>query len=420
MNKQVSLLTILLLLSMLSHGYGQTRTPKQVQIQEVQIQGAHTQASETYVVKEGDTLEDIATKFDLKIEEIFALNNIKNEKAFSVGRTFNLSLNNLVMIEDALVNPLPLVQDSKPSEESSHEQNTDIVLKDFSAILASLKTQNTSEHYTGESWPAEYPWPLKTINFSTNEVKPGESFSISIELQEAATLQAHFVGQQFPFLKETDLTHTTFMAIPLSENAGLYPLDLEIQLADDTVQNLILPIVISKKSFETESASTKSINTLPINLQTQHSEANTIFDSCTEFEAERRWDSLFAKPIARDVTLDFAIRTIYEGSSAETIHTGLDFVANKGAKVFASANGIVRLAQDFDVRGKTIVLDHGLGVCTIYNYLDGITVEEGQEVSKGDPIGTLGSSGLVKLVHLHWEIRVMGIAVDPSIWMETE
>ena len=213
------------------------------------------------------------------------------------------------------------------------------------------------------------------------------------------------------------------MAVPISQTPGLYPLDLEISLGEDTVQNLVLPIVVSPLSsagFETENVSAKSINTLPINLQTQHSEANAVLDSCTQFEPVRRWDSAFAKPVSRDITLDFAIKTVFEGSSAQGIHQGLDFVANKGAKIFASANGIVRLAQDFDVQGKTIVLDHGLGVCTVYNYLDSMTVTEGQEVTKGDPIGTLGSSGLVKLVHLHWELRVMGIAVDPSIWLETE
>ena len=63
-----------------------------------------------------------------------------------------------------------------------------------------------------------------------------------------------------------------------------------------------------------------------------------------------------------------------------------------------------------------MILDHGLGVYTTYCHLSELDVEEGNAVSKGDVIGALGSTGLSTGTHLHWEVRVGGIAVNPFEW----
>jgi len=375
------------------------------------------QESESYKVKDADTVEDILNKFNLSIEEILALNNLKNEKAISPGRTLNVSLDNLINIEDILVNPLPLSEDATNTE-------VETLINDFRSVLASFESSSVNEEqitsgiHTGELWPSEYPLPIKNITFSTNEVKPGQSFGMTIELEESATLHAHFVGQKFLFLTEEETFRTTLLAIPLNQQAGIYPLDIEIQTGDESSQNLVLPIQISPTEFLTHDLETKNINTATLNRQLNQVEETTIYNSCTNFETERYWDSPFELPITSTITSGFALENVYSGSRIRNLHSGIDFKANKGAPVSASANGIVRLAEDFGMRGKTVVIDHGMGVCTVYTHLDGIDISENQQVTKGDRIGSVGSSGLVKLVRLHWEVRVMGIAVDPELWTQ--
>ena len=82
----------------------------------------------------------------------------------------------------------------------------------------------------------------------------------------------------------------------------------------------------------------------------------------------------------------------------------------------APARGIVRLAEELDVRGNMVILDHGLGVMSGYCHLSRIDVAPGDTVQRGQQIGLMGSTGLVTGSHLHWEMRVGGVPVSAREW----
>lgn len=85
----------------------------------------------------------------------------------------------------------------------------------------------------------------------------------------------------------------------------------------------------------------------------------------------------------------------------------------------ATNRGRVLLARDdFNLHGKTVLLDHGQGVMSIYLHLSLINVDEGMEVEKGDVIGLVGSTGLATGPHLHFGIYVHGVPVNPIPWIE--
>ena len=84
--------------------------------------------------------------------------------------------------------------------------------------------------------------------------------------------------------------------------------------------------------------------------------------------------------------------------------------------MLAPASGTVVLAEPLDVRGNAVVIDHGAGVFTGYWHLSQIDVQAGQQVKPGDQLGLVGTTGLSTGNHLHWEMRVHGIAVDPLQW----
>jgi murein DD-endopeptidase MepM/ murein hydrolase activator NlpD len=85
--------------------------------------------------------------------------------------------------------------------------------------------------------------------------------------------------------------------------------------------------------------------------------------------------------------------------------------------VLSPAKGRVVLAEPLQVRGNAVILDHGRGVMTGYWHLSRIDVSVGQEVEAGDLLGLVGNTGLSTGAHLHWEVRVMGIQVDPLQWV---
>ncbi len=107
-----------------------------------------------------------------------------------------------------------------------------------------------------------------------------------------------------------------------------------------------------------------------------------------------------------------------DGNSASSIHYGLDMAAETGTEVRAPADGRVVMAENRIVTGWTIVLEHLPGIYTLYYHMDGLDVKTGDEVKRGDGLGTLGCTGLVTGPHLHWEMRVNTVAVDPKEYMK--
>lgn len=94
-------------------------------------------------------------------------------------------------------------------------------------------------------------------------------------------------------------------------------------------------------------------------------------------------------------------------------HTGLDIPKPLGTPVYAPGNGIVESAGSSNGNGKMVLLDHGEGITTLYAHLSKIHVKEGQQVSKGQLIANIGNTGKSTSPHLHYEVRVDGVPIDP-------
>lgn len=129
--------------------------------------------------------------------------------------------------------------------------------------------------------------------------------------------------------------------------------------------------------------------------------------------------SRFDLPLAGDFprTSPYGSRRTYGTSPTVSAHAGEDFSAAPGTPVHAPAEGRVVLAETLFVRGNAVVLDHGNGVYTGYWHLLALAVAEGDRVARGQVLGQVGSTGLSTGAHLHWELRIAGMAVDPLQWV---
>ncbi len=107
-------------------------------------------------------------------------------------------------------------------------------------------------------------------------------------------------------------------------------------------------------------------------------------------------------------------------TSKKALHAGLDIAAAPGSPVFAPAQGVVVYASYDETYGKLITVDHGYGVTTRYGHLSQIYVQLGQRVSKWDVIGAVGNTGRSTGPHLHYEVRVQNVAVDPRSYILDE
>lgn len=131
-------------------------------------------------------------------------------------------------------------------------------------------------------------------------------------------------------------------------------------------------------------------------------------------EIQSRWASTPSIwPVKGWVSSSFGKRTSpFTGDTV--MHNGLDIVAQRGTIVTAPANGLVsevRYDGDF---GRLVVLRHGYGKSTYFAHLDKQLVRRGQTVLRGEPVGRVGSTGQSTGPHLHYEVRINGISVDPT------
>jgi murein DD-endopeptidase MepM/ murein hydrolase activator NlpD len=94
-------------------------------------------------------------------------------------------------------------------------------------------------------------------------------------------------------------------------------------------------------------------------------------------------------------------------------HQGLDIAADRGAPVYATADGTVRQASYQGAYGNLVVIDHGFGLETRYGHLSAFEVKDGDVVKRGDLIGLVGATGRATSPHLHYEVRVNGRVLNP-------
>lgn len=134
-------------------------------------------------------------------------------------------------------------------------------------------------------------------------------------------------------------------------------------------------------------------------------------------EKQKLWRGAFCTPIdVTRVSCDFGtIRTTQE--RGRYMHKALDLVNTPKSVVWASQDGIVVLKERYDTSGNTVIIDHGWGVLSMYYHLDQFAdIKIGQKIAKGNPVGTLGKTGYASGYHLHWEMRINNVAVDPMQW----
>jgi len=123
-------------------------------------------------------------------------------------------------------------------------------------------------------------------------------------------------------------------------------------------------------------------------------------------------------PVEGRVTGSFGERIDpFNGEGA--FHTGVDISTPFGTPIIAPADGQVKVTEYVNGYGRTIIVDHGHGISTLYGHLSGYGVTPGESVHRGDTIGFVGSSGRSTGAHLHYEVRIGGTPVNPHKYLRT-
>ena len=140
-------------------------------------------------------------------------------------------------------------------------------------------------------------------------------------------------------------------------------------------------------------------------------------DTIAKISPVRYWRTPFLRPVPGEVTSIYGLRRVFNGKELNP-HRGIDFDAKEGDPILACDDGVVALVSDHYYGGQTVIVDHGLGVFSLYLHLSGFNVQAGQAVKRGDVVGFIGSTGRVTGPHLHLSLAVLGEMVDAAPCIE--
>lgn len=123
-------------------------------------------------------------------------------------------------------------------------------------------------------------------------------------------------------------------------------------------------------------------------------------------------EGAFCRPIPGIVVSPFGSQRVFNGQ-VKSRHTGIDLRGGMGRPIRAINSGNVVLAQSLYYAGTTVILDHGMGLFSLYAHMKVLDVDEGEFVERGQVVGRVGATGRVTGPHLHWGLKLQGMTVNP-------
>jgi len=258
------------------------------------------------------------------------------------------------------------------------------------------------------------PLHLKASAAEPLEVSQGEVVELKISGIGLTALGGHLGKNRILFYPADGKNYAALVGIDLEAMPAIVNIVVKGTSKGGRRRDIQIPIKIKTKSFQHESfAVAPEFDDLgPDVLERIRQEQQQLDQVFATFTPERLWERPFISPVAAAITSPFGYRRVINGMPRAP-HTGVDLRAPLGTEVLAANHGRVALIGDFFFSGKSLVLDHGGGLYTMYFHLSEFKVEEGADVHKGDIIGLSGMTGRVTGPHLHWGARIGGARVDP-------
>lgn len=244
--------------------------------------------------------------------------------------------------------------------------------------------------------------------------KQGEILWIEIPVNNStATVRGQLFKRIIPFFPHTDTSFAGIVGLDMQDPPGMYTLEVTIHDSKQTTQ-LNYSITIHKEDYRVQHLKLpkNKVDLDSKTLKRVRLEQKEMSEAFRHISSEPLWNETFLEPVKGRISGRFGSRRVINGQHKRP-HSGEDIAAPTGTPVNAINRGKVVATVDHFFSGKGVVIDHGVGLFSMYFHLSEIDVQPGQILSKGDALGKVGATGRATGPHLHWGIRLNGARVNP-------
>ena len=234
----------------------------------------------------------------------------------------------------------------------------------------------------------------------------------------SVSARLEFRGASYPLVPRGD-AFWGVLAIPLVAEPGEEPLRATFHDADgNEIGDAAGAYVVVAIERPVEQITLTPEVTSTLTEETSRREAELRAEQFAESDPDPAWSEPFLSPLTRaPITAPFGSGRSYNGAPVSSFHRGVDYGGPEGEPVLASAPGRVSWVGEMPIRGNSVIVDHGAGVMTGYHHLSRIDVAVDDVLEGGTQLGALGATGLTTGPHVHWEVTVHGVSVDPLPWL---
>jgi murein DD-endopeptidase MepM/ murein hydrolase activator NlpD len=253
-----------------------------------------------------------------------------------------------------------------------------------------------------------------TVQVSSRAMQPGELVVLSIDAPAATELvTVAAFGRTIPAAHLDGHRWRALVGLDLDVKPGRYAAVVTARTPAGALSaRKTLTIVPKRFPTRTLTVNPDFVEPPPGELQRIAAENARLGKLWASSSPRAHWSGAFVRPVPDAANSRFGSRSVFNGRRRSP-HTGADFSSGAGTPIKAPNAGVVVLAENLYFSGNTVVIDHGLGLFSLFAHLSAIDVHEGEMVAANDRLGLVGATGRVTGPHLHWAVRASGARVDP-------
>jgi murein DD-endopeptidase MepM/ murein hydrolase activator NlpD len=415
---------------------------------------AQTSELPVYIVQPGDTLYTIAVQFNVSVDDIISVNTLANPNwltegeeirvpgfdgisgqfipyTISLGDSYTSILNQTIVDEDIfnkinhITSPNELIAGKDiilpvASNTESISNNSGVV---YTTPFLSFSSTNSTIweneiNYTISNVINYQSITIRNLSIDPFPFEQGHTSLIHFESDPDQSLQ--FLVGNVPIPVYQYESGKYFAMYSLNALSEIGEREILLQKLSDDHKTVIYSQNVLAKSMDYPTDPVIVVEESYIDPDNTTPEEKELFAMASIITEKDLWDGSLSYPVDEPCFRSYygSIRS-YNNGPYDNFHTGLDFgICASNLNVYASGSGRVVHAGEWFVRGNSVVIDHGWGVYTGYWHMDSLNVQVGDIVEEGQLIGIIGNTGRSTGAHLHLEVMVNDVQVDPLQWMD--